>query len=95
VQFILIARDGTDPEAPERRQAARAEHLTNMRRLKATGNYIFGGAILNENGDMVGSTIVFDFPDRAAFDAWLKNDPYVTGNVWQQIEVEGFRVAPV
>ncbi len=27
MQFVVIARDGTDPEAPARRQAARDAHL--------------------------------------------------------------------
>ena len=34
-----------------------------------------------------------DFPSREELDAWLDHDPYVTGGVWQQVEVAPFRVA--
>jgi uncharacterized protein YciI len=42
---------------------------------------------------MNGSMLVVDLPDRAAVDAWLARDPYVTGKVWQRIEVKPFRIA--
>jgi uncharacterized protein YciI len=34
-----------------------------------------------------------DFPSREELDAWLDGDPYVTGGVWQEVEVAPFRVA--
>jgi uncharacterized protein YciI len=42
---------------------------------------------------MVGSSCIVEFPDRAAVDAWLATDPYVTGDVWRKIEVRPFRCA--
>lgn len=42
---------------------------------------------------MIGSAVIVDFPSRAELDDWLKNDPYVTGGVWQKIEVRPFRAA--
>jgi uncharacterized protein len=42
---------------------------------------------------MVGSVLLVDFPDRAALDAWIQADPYVTGGVWAEIEVAPFRPA--
>jgi uncharacterized protein len=95
MQFLILARDGRDPDGPSRRQKIRPDHLSAMSRLKASGNFIFGGAILDEHGTMTGSAVVFDFPDRAALDAWLAREPYVTGNVWQEIEVQPFRAALV
>ncbi len=42
------------------------------------------GATLDEaTGAMTGSAVVVEFPDRAALDAWLAADPYVTGDVWR------------
>ena len=43
---------------------------------------------------MTGSVLVLDFPERAELDAWLKIEPYVTGDVWRSIEVRPFRVGP-
>jgi uncharacterized protein YciI len=92
-QFLVIAYDGTDPEAPARRLAARPGHLEGVKPMVASGEMIVGGAILDEAGAMIGSATVVEFADRAALDAWLARDPYVTGKVWQKIEIRPFRVA--
>lgn len=93
MQFLVTAYDGTDAEAPARRQAVREAHLAGARELTEKGNFLIGGAILNETGEMVGSAVVCEFPTRADLDAWLATDPYVTGDVWQKIEVVPFRAA--
>ena len=54
---------------------------------------LMGGAMLDDSGKMIGSVMVFDFPDRAQLDVWLKSDPYSTGGVWKSMEVNAFRVA--
>ena len=90
-QFLVTARDGTDAEAPARRAAARPAHLASVGRLG--GAMIVGGAMLDASGAAVGSTMVVDFPDRAAVDAWIASDPYTVGAVWRHVEVVPFRVA--
>lgn len=92
-QYLVVARDGTDPEAPARRQAARPAHLEGARAMAERGEIIAGGAILGAGDAMVGSATFVEFPDRAALDAWLARDPYVTGGVWQRIEVTEVRLA--
>lgn len=92
-QFLVIAYDGTDPEAPARRAVARPAHLDGVRPMVESGRMLIGGAILGDDGAMAGSATIVEFPDRAALDAWLAADPYVTGGVWQEIEVRPFRVA--
>jgi uncharacterized protein YciI len=93
MQFLITAYDGTDPEAPVRRQRTREAHLTGIRKLNEQGQVVVGGAILNDKGEMVGSSIIVDFPDRAALDAWLDQDPYKVEKVWQKIEIKPYRVA--
>lgn len=90
-QYVIIAHDGTDADAPARRMAARPDHLNVVRRLKAEGKFIQGGAILDEQGTMVGSVVMVAFPSRAELDGWLAIDPYVTRGVWQRYEVQPFR----
>ncbi len=92
-QFLVIAYDGTDADAPARRLAARPAHLEGVKPMVVSGEMIVGGAILDEAGGMIGSATVVEFADRVALDAWLARDPYVTGGVWQKIEVRPFRVA--
>ena len=92
-QFLLIARDGDDPEALDRRMAARPRHLEGIAPLVEGGHIPLGGPILDDEGRMIGSMIIADFPDRAALDEWVTNDPYVTGDVWRDIEVVPWRAS--
>ncbi|MSO89479.1 MAG: hypothetical protein EXQ89_05890 [Rhodospirillaceae bacterium] len=93
MQFLLIAHDGTDAGAAERRRVARTAHLDGIARLKEAGNFIAGGAILDESGGMIGSACLLDFPSRDALDSWLKADPYTVGDVWREVEIRPFRLA--
>ena len=43
---------------------------------------------------MIGSLLVTNFADRAAFDEYLKNDPYILQKVWQKTEVLTGKLAP-
>jgi len=94
MQWLIVARDGTDPEAPARRQAARPAHLENAAKLQASGHLLVGGALTDEAGNMIGSAAVAQFATRAELDHWLRTDPYVTAGVWRDIEVIPYRVAP-
>lgn len=93
MQFLVVAYDGTDPESGQRRQRAREAHLAAAARLKALGQLAIGGAILDEAGTMIGSALIFDFPDRETLDRYLATDPYVVQKVWERIEVRPFRAA--
>jgi uncharacterized protein len=93
MQFLLTAYDGTDREAPGRRMSARPKHLENISILKEAGEFLFGGAILDDNGNMIGSAIVYEFPDRKAMDDRLKDEPYIIGSVWKKIDIVPFRLA--
>jgi uncharacterized protein len=94
MQWLIIARDGKDAEAPARRRAARPAHLENAARLQAEGHLLVGGALTDASGTMIGSAAIAQFATRAELDQWLATDPYVTGGVWQDIEVIPYSVAP-
>ena len=93
MQFILIGYDGTDEGALDRRMAVRSEHLEKIEILKKSGEFLLGGAILDDRGKMIGSTIVYEVPDRAALDEKLKDEPYFTKGVWKKVEIHPFRLA--
>jgi uncharacterized protein len=93
MQFLVVAKDGTDEDALERRQRTRPAHLVSIGPLVESGNVLVGGAILNDAGDMIGSMLLVEFPDREGADRWLSEDPYVTDGVWRDIEVHPFRTA--
>lgn len=95
MQFVVTAMDHTDPEALERRLAQREIHLAGVRELIAQGHFLSGGAILDDHGNMIGSTLHLEFPDRASLDRALHSDPYVAGKVWDRIEVRQVRLVPL
>ena len=94
MQFIIVARDYKDNEALKRRLKEREAHIALSDKAIKTGQQIFGGAMLDEDNQMCGSVMVVDFPSREKIDEWLKNEPYVTGEVWEDIEVMSYKVGP-
>jgi len=95
MQFLLIAYDGTDPGALERRMNCRAEHLGKIAPLKKSGKFLSGGAILDENDKMIGSMILYETADRKELDNLLMNEPYIYNKVWERIEIRPFRLAKI
>jgi uncharacterized protein len=93
MQFLVIAKDGTDEGALDRRLRTRPAHLAGIGPLVESRSVLVGGAILSEAGDMVGSVLLVEFPGREDVDAWLARDPYVTDGVWDEVEVHPFRTA--
>lgn len=94
-QYLIIAYDDTDEQAPERRAEVRPEHLAGAKELKVNNHFITGGAILDDNGRMKGSAMILQFNTEEEFDHWYAHEPYITKGVWKHIEVKPFRVADV
>lgn len=87
MQFIVIGRDGSDGGAAARRLAVRDEHLALAQKMKSEGKLLYAAALLDDEERMVGSAMIMEFEDRARLDAWLEVEPYITGDVWREIEV--------
>lgn len=94
-QYLITATDDNDEGALERRMSVRPLHFEKAKALKASGNFILGGAILDEAGNMKGSMMVVQFASEAGLEAWMEEEPYILGKVWKHIEVKLFRVADV
>ncbi|MFA7227535.1 MAG: YciI family protein [Melioribacteraceae bacterium] len=94
MQFIVIAYDGTDEKALERRMAVREDHLKYAQKMFDEKKWLYASAILDDDGKMIGSMIVCDYNSRAEMDEqWLKYEVYVTGNVWKTISIHRAKVA--
>jgi uncharacterized protein YciI len=94
MQFLILGYDGTDAEAAARRQAARSAHIQVGDEMSKKGEMLCAAALLDEKEHMTGSAIICNFPSRKELDAWLKIEPYVTGKVWQKIEVKNCKLGP-
>jgi uncharacterized protein YciI len=86
-QFLITLYDGTDAEAPARRQAARPVHLDGLASNVASGKLVFGGPIFDDSQQPIGSFLLADCADRAELDSLIANDPYTKLNVWQKVDV--------
>ena len=94
MQFLVIGKDGTDSAAPSRRAAVRPAHIELGNQLREEKKHLFGVALLNNDGGLIGSVLLVDFENREALDRWLEIEPYVTGNVWKTIEINPCTIGP-
>jgi uncharacterized protein len=93
-QYIIYAKDGTEDGVFERRLAVRKLHFEGTQVLKDNGNYVTGGALVDDNGKMIGSAVILQFEHRSELQTWLENEPYMKYNVWKTVEVHQFGVPP-
>ncbi len=75
--------------------ATRPAHLEMVKKLKETGNFILGGAMLSPEEKMIGSTLVVEFENENAVQQYLAQEPYILQKVWDKVDVKPFRVANV
>lgn len=92
MDFLIVAHDYTDAGALDRRLEVRQAHLDNARHAKDKGQFIAGGAMLDITGKMIGSTLYLRFSSRKDLEVFLSADPYVTGKVWDKIEIKEIRL---
>ncbi|NVK19668.1 MAG: hypothetical protein HWE30_13290 [Methylocystaceae bacterium] len=93
MEFLVIAKDGTDADALNRRLAARPAHFERSRKAKKDGVLLMGGAILDEHNQMIGSSLYVEIEDRESLQQWLNDDPYTKGDVWQEFEIHVMKIA--
>jgi uncharacterized protein YciI len=92
-QYLITGYDFTDTEALKRRMDVRPHHLDGVKQLKLQGNYIIGGAILDDEDKMVGSTMIMQFETEEELDVWKQSEPYITQRVWETVDIKPFKVA--
>jgi uncharacterized protein len=93
MRYVVHAYDHTDADALSRRMAARPDHLAGTLVLREAGQYILGGALLDADGQMIGSMMLLDFETLADLAAWRATEPYIQRGVWARIEINPFRQA--
>ena len=88
MQFVIIAHDGEN--VLEKRMAVRPRHLENM--MNAKGKVLCAGGMLDEEGKPKGSVVIAEFESRELLDEYLKTEPYIQENVWDNIEIREINV---
>lgn len=93
MQYVIHAYDHTDADALDRRMAVRPAHFDYVRQLKANGQFVLGGALLDPDGQMIGSMLILDLETDEQLTQYLNTDPYIVQGVWDKIDVKPFRQA--
>lgn len=91
---MILAYDGTDADAAERRRSAKEAHVALGNKMISAGNILFSTAVLNDDDQVAGSMRVMQFDTREQLDTWLETEPYVLENVWQEITIKKCRMGP-
>ena len=82
--FVIHSIDR--PDSLELRKATRAAHLEYM----AGYEIPVGGPLLDAEGQMCGSCIVLDVPDRAAAQEFMADDPYAKAGLFASATLHEF-----
>ena len=88
MQFVIKAFDGKGMLS--KRMEVRPRHFEGMEKMKE--HTLCAGGLLDDEGKMIGSLLVMEFPSRKELDEYLANEPYVVEHVWEKIEVERMNV---
>ena len=83
--FVIIGRDGT--RGAELRPSLRPAHLANLKPLADAGRVVVAGPFTDGSG----SLIVVEMESEADAVSFAQRDPYVTGGVFERVEVKPFR----
>ena len=95
MHFIITGHDGSDEKALERRMNAREDHMRGVEKMVQQKKLLYAAAMLDDAGSMIGSTMIVDFESRAEIDRYLETEPYVTGKVWETINVTPCKIPPI
>lgn len=85
--FLIYCVD--KPDSLGLRRRTRAAHLEYMIRHKALVR--FGGPVVSDAGEAVGSLIVLDLDERSQVDMFLAAEPYNAAGLFESVLVRSFR----
>jgi uncharacterized protein YciI len=91
--YLVLATDHSDPDALDRRLAARPDHLVNARALEAAGVLQLAAASVDPGGKMSGSVLVLNVATLDDVKRIVESDLYWTTRVWASYTVQEIRVA--
>ena len=75
MQWLIIARDGKDEQATGAPARGAPGTSRECGGLQAKGHLLIGGALVDDDGNMIGSAAVAQFATRAELDHWLRDRP--------------------
>jgi len=80
------------PNSLALRMANRPAHLAYAHDENNPAKVKLGGPYLDDKGEMAGSLIILEAPDKAAAVNFTENDPYVKAGLFSSIDVRPYRL---
>lgn len=77
------------PMAADLRAATRPAHLEHLQRH--AGQVFAAGPLIGPDGEVIGSLIIVDMPDRDAAYRFAAEDPYALAGLFQSVAVTAWR----
>jgi uncharacterized protein len=87
--FALFCVD--KPDSLALRLATREAHLAYAGGFR--DQMKLGGPLLDEAGEMAGSLMILEAPDRAAAEAFSAGDPYTKAGLWARVDIKAFKAS--
>ncbi|PVU88298.1 hypothetical protein BB559_005631 [Furculomyces boomerangus] len=82
--YYLIVKDKTDPDCLSRRLAVREQHLANLKTLKANSTLQVASAMVDKDGKMCGSIVLYNADSEEQAREFAENDEYYKNGVWDR-----------
>lgn len=81
--YVLYCID--KPGRGAQRAGVRAAHLAYISRR--AGAFVYGGPLHDESGQVRGSLMVLDLPDRTALDTHMRGDPFFGADLFESVTI--------
>ncbi len=81
MRYVVFALD--KPDSLELRKSTREAHLAHLAQFET----LVGGPLLDDDGDMCGSMVIYEAPTKAAVDAITASDPYALAGLFASVEI--------
>lgn len=92
MKYLVIGRDHKD--GLEARMQHRKAHLEGAKKMKEEGKLLYAVAMI-EKEKMIGSVMVLKFDSEDELEQWKGSEPYITGEVWESVEITECAVPPL
>jgi uncharacterized protein YciI len=70
------------------RAACRERHRAYIRREQDGCRCLLGGPLTDDEGEMIGTALVFEAPDQHSVMRFMAGDPYVKAGLFVRMEVD-------
>lgn len=95
MHYVFYCEDTAD--SLEKRRTVRPAHVQRLKQLKEAGRLLVAGPILGGDDEnpavsgVKGSVIIAEFNNIDEAKAWIAADPYVTADVYANVNVLPFK----